>query len=531
MVVSKLIHEDKNLKFYENIEKEEVCTFSKEILCGWDNSLTTVSEVNNHKGLMCEMLTEKLSEANVQGQKKSRTNMQLLTLYCQRFLGLIAYLIIQCVTYTTIILLTIKSKQLQSKLASYKFIKTFASFVVPICVTAINALSPSLFKKITELESWDSGQTELNVLLLRMYISNMMNVFILALSFALLADPFLLADNAYYTIRKNVEYAYVPDSYTCRLNQAADGLFALIISEFFVNGAQFIGSGLYPQVLNKYVMPWGKPEFEIAERMVALLYFVSLMIMSFPYAPLTLILMPFLLALRLKLEKIFTMKFYTKPTTSWTAYKAGRTFAIFFVLSLLLIGLPSLAYMISTKTFAKDCSIQDDALYICKDIAVNNTCESINTNSKYSKLYTDDTKYCDVYPSCICSDACGPFVHETSAFQTFREIFKDNFVLHYFWYFSVQTSYGSWILALLFYIIASMKNNTIKANQSLYDTREQSLETMISTLEIEKKKYEKIMQRLKLIEEPSVANGNGSDIITANYNNDGSTIKSMEVEK
>jgi hypothetical protein len=53
---------------------------------------------------------------------------------------------------------------------------------------------------------------------------------------------------------------------------------------------------------------------------------------------------------------------------------------------------------------------------------------------------------------------------------------------------------------------------------------------MISTLEIEKKKYEKIMQRLKLIEEPSVANGNGSDI-TANNNNDGSTIKSMEVEK
>jgi hypothetical protein len=88
-------------------------------------------------------------------------------------------------------------------------------------------MTPAMYKYLTKFEEWDSGQFSLNVLIMRMYLSNMMNLLILALSYGLLADPFLLADETNSQRRSQLENLFDDSVYSCRLNAAAEGLFSL----------------------------------------------------------------------------------------------------------------------------------------------------------------------------------------------------------------------------------------------------------------------------------------------------------------
>ena len=73
-----------------------------------------------------------------------------------------------------------------------------------------------LFQLITQLEMWDSRQTEVNLVLFRMYLSNTLNIFLLATTYLLLADPLLLA--SYPQLRASLELP-LNSSYTCRIDQ------------------------------------------------------------------------------------------------------------------------------------------------------------------------------------------------------------------------------------------------------------------------------------------------------------------------
>jgi hypothetical protein len=116
----------------------------------------------------------------------------------------------------------------------------------------INAITPTIIKAITRFELWDSGETEVLVLLLRIFLTRMLNIVSLkvaalsvfmsgaffqviqAVSYQLLANPFLFTGTSFtISIRNNVQVKYsTSSSDTCRIDQVSAGLLQLVVTEF-----------------------------------------------------------------------------------------------------------------------------------------------------------------------------------------------------------------------------------------------------------------------------------------------------------
>jgi hypothetical protein len=103
--------------------------------------------------------------------------LSLLCLMSSLLLGLLCYLAVQFASYSAIIYLKIQSVVIAEKLSS-SLPSSITILIVPAAITFINSASPNIFKLITNFEKWDSGQTNLNVLLFRMFFSNILNVII-----------------------------------------------------------------------------------------------------------------------------------------------------------------------------------------------------------------------------------------------------------------------------------------------------------------------------------------------------------------
>jgi hypothetical protein len=157
----------------------------------------------------------------------------------------------------------------------------------------------------------DSGQTFVNVLLFRMYLSNLLNALILALTYIALANPLLFAEWSW--LRSAVEIDVNP-VYQCRLDETADALFTLVFTNFVTNLLTVYLSPWLTYFVYRYLgMDYTKFEFDISASIVGLLNFVSLVLLCFPFSPLTIIFMPIYLAIAIYWESYSTMALYAKP--------------------------------------------------------------------------------------------------------------------------------------------------------------------------------------------------------------------------
>ena len=110
------------------------------------------------------------------------------------------------------------------------------------------------------------------------------------------------------------------------------------------------------------------------------------------------------------------------------------------------------------------------------------------------------------YPSTICNLACGPFIHDRSHFQPFLDTLFDY-------------TYIPWAFTIMLAVVISTTFNSIDVLKFSTYTNEISLESQILILETENKKQERLIKRLKVIEDRSVkvsgeageGDGNGDD--------------------
>mmetsp|Transcript_4778 Transcript_4778/g.9008 ORF Transcript_4778/g.9008 Transcript_4778/m.9008 type:complete len:814 (+) Transcript_4778:117-2558(+) len=497
----KTIMEDRQMKRLDVIEQQNDYTFSKDILCRWDNTQFSETEVLHSYGLIELSFKEKLAESEKAGRIVQRTRGQLVVLYSKRFLVFILYCCIQVASYATIIWLTIKSESVQNFAKAIPVLRNLTDFIVPGAVTTINAMTPAMYKHLTRFEEWDSGQFALNVLILRMYLSNMMNLLILALSYSLLADPYMMTEDSNSEQRGQLENVFDEAIYSCRMNAAAEGLFSLVMSEFVVNAIIFFLVGYVPVAINRYIRPFKKFEMNIAQRMVALLYFISLMMLAFPFSPLVVMIMPIMMAFRIKWEKSMTLKYYAKPKDLWQAHKAGSFFVLFYMASLTLVALPAMILFLSQHTFAKDCSKQDDFIDLCTDAVDESTnlCTLDTTSVHYD--YFSNTDNCpEGYPACVCLYRCGAFVDLSNAFQSLRSAMYKFSSVKAIWQNVIAPSYFAWWLVGFFYVFSRLRKNTIAVTGATYAESERGYEAQIMSLENEKKQHTKLINRLKLLE-------------------------------
>jgi hypothetical protein len=499
----KLISEDVNKKRYEIKESGKEAVYSKLLLVGWDNALVTATEAAHHTGSLAGMARELLAATRCKGEQQSRTRLATAILVLRRLLGFTLYGAMQFGCYVLIAYLTVESSNIQDKANSVGFLKFFAPSIVPAVVTGINSATPAVITVITLFERWDSGQTEVNLRILRMFISRILNILVLAMAYGFLANPFLFADTDSESIRRKVEIGF-SDGFTCRLNQTGDGMTSLVFTDLVISMLVLLGIGVGSKLLARVTGdPWVKLEFDTASTMVSVLYFAGLVVLTMPYSPLSLIFAPLMLALRFKWEAWVSATYSSKPQKPWQAHAAGRTFTIFYLITLVFIGLSSAFFFLGVDTFAKSCDIQDANVKLCLGAVDPDTdlC-TLDESNKYYALYSD-TSYCvGGYPYCVCHGdlACGPFIDDEIALNPFAKRINEIYVVGFIWQNFIENSYGTWLLVGILVLMVNFRYNSFRVTKTAKKEKEAQYLAHIGSLQAEQKRQYKIINRLRILE-------------------------------
>eukprot|EP01032_Pedospumella_encystans_P012745 gene12745-14720_t len=490
-----IVAEHKNAITRDALDAENRAPFSKEVLCAWDMSLSNSLDIDNLKGTNEHTYLQLIEDSHESGQKKIRSRYESFVFIARRVLGIFLYLIVVSSSFSAIIYLTVYGSIISEEAKSIPGVNNIGTLIAPVALQFINAAVPVVLQAITLLEQWDSAQTELRFLLFRTYLSNTLNTLILTLSYIMLADPILLAE--YPQLRKALELVE-SDTFSCRIDQAADGLFVLVGATWAIQLANFFGTPFAMKCL-AYLRgkPWVKPEFNIAEAMVNKLSFLGIVFVAFPFAPLSMIFVPAYVFITFKFEKYVIKRFYAKPKRPFRGQQAALVYAIFYLCTYVLVGMSVSGYFITTKTMAKDCAIQDDYIHMCTDaLDADNICEA-DTSNEYYKMWGKSGKY----PANICTNSCGPFVGERSALSAFKDSITGTGTVSTIWDIIFVYPYVPWCAVIVLALVIATRVNLYEVSRYSSSNKERALESHIQGIEAEKKRQEKIILKLKAIEQ------------------------------
>jgi len=382
----------------------------------------------------------------------------------------------------------------------------------------LNSISPPLMKAITAFEKWDSGQMNLNVLLFRMYLSNILNTLILALSYLLLSDPMLLAQ--YPTVRGALELTE-SGLFKCRIDQTADAMFSLYTTNFFIANFSLWAMGFGWKKVHSCISRSKRVHsllgdyepfpFEVEPAMINLFNNMSLVMITFPFAPIALVFLPIAIYITVKVEVYCMVNYNGKPERTWKAHQSGVIFTSFYLSTLLLIGIPITAYFLSSQSFPKDCSIQDSATNLCGGSvnALTNIC-SFDSDSEFYAFYGGDTpnypanicgasdkSSCDDLDSGGCKGSCGPFVEFECNLIAFRDKVFTFSTLKELWVYLFNFSYFSWSVVIYMLVTKWRAHNSKEVLRETEAAKERVLTVNLESLEAEKRRQDKVITRLK----------------------------------
>lgn len=465
LLAHKIVQEDRRIRNLQAVSDKHSTPHAKLLLCAWDNSLHTRAEVDDLSGSLGIAFLQQLEDTFTKGAQKARSNYEWFVLTARRVWGISSYLTVLCVSGGAIIVLTMSTSLIERTVSDLSgSLKEVSKMVAPVGLAAVNAVVPVFLQFITRQERWDTAHQELNVLMFRIYVSNTLNSAILGLTFLLLVDPSLFEGVA------NIRESMAPDFlrgrlYDCRYDQAADGLFTLVLVTWVLKNGSLLAMPLAMRFYHERIRgrPWVREQFDVAENMVKQLNFIGLAFMCFPFAPLTMLFLPPALLVSFKWEKYCLKRYYVKPHRIGTGEKAGLTFAAFYLVTFVVQGCVVGFYFLSSKTLPKDCAFR-------------------------------------IGDSAECLFACGAFQRSTSNVEPFKHFVLATPVLGVAWRVVFDHPYIPWLAAVSLAIVIAVQANALDVAKLAAYTRERRMETHIATIDAERKKQERTIQRLKTIE-------------------------------
>lgn len=499
-ILFKVISEDKLVKTLHAIDIENRNPYSKEVLASWDFSRTSLAEIEEFSGNLGNRLLQELEESKTEGIQKARSRYELFFVYSRRVMGFVSFWITVVASFTAILYVTVYGGNIASFVARAKIPGLTSSnvnaLIVPLILNIVNSALPKILIFITEREKWDASSTKNSLMLFRLYLASTLNGLLTVFSYLVLADPMLLGQ--YRTLRKSFGLEENVSDYSCRMDQVAEGLFTLVGFSWAIDEVMMV---LMP--FGKYVLAkirkkeYVKDEFDVADKMVGRLNFMGLIFASFPFCPMTLIFMPWFLIVGFKFEKNVVKYLYVKPERPWQGQKAGLVYSLFYLISFILVGVSVCAYFFSTKTFAKQCSLQDAFVHLCADTVGSigpNQC-TLNPSNDYYQFYRSTA-----YPSALCERACGPFVNQATNLSPLHAWVTQREPVKIIWDVILVYPYVPWCLVLSIAMILLSLVNTLEVAKYSSVTKERALEAQLLSLEAEKKKQEKLLKKLQSIE-------------------------------
>ena len=503
--VFKMVKDDKRYKEITAMEGENFYdSYAKDVLVAWDNSLLSQQECEDYAGALGQTLQQKLIDSRYAGQQKEMTTLDYILLYLRRVIGTIGFLVAQFVSFALIVYLTVYGDDVKMQIQATP-LSPLSGFLINIALAVISGVTPEIMNLITDFEQWNS-EMALRMILFRVYISNTLNILLIAISYILLADPTFLYD---FPVLSRTLYVPISEKYKCRLDQVSDELFFLYFNDRLVNGAIVWATGLIPYISSRITgKPWIKVEIDVQQSILTNISSAGVAMIVFVFSPLSMLLLPLLKAINIYYEKIVMIKYYQKPKRNWNAEKAELTFTRFYVFSILLLGIPVLLFFVTSRSMSKDCGIQDSSIGACRADIINNVCEIDSTSRFYESVTTNGTgsntglcfnTFDTHYPRCLCAGelSCGPFVRDADALRSFKAFVTQNYYVGQIWKYTLSESYCGWTITFILLCVVLLKSNTIQTDKVSNEIKLTKLLNKCDYLEWANHHQDQIINKLK----------------------------------
>jgi len=185
----------------------------------------------------------------------------------------------------------------------------------------------------------------------------------------------------------------------------------------------------------------------------------------------------------------------SKAEKVWNAAQSGVIFTGFYLVTLILVGLPAAMYFLSTKTFPKECSIQDHYVGLCSSTVSSTT--NLCTTDSSSEFYTLYGPTSGQYPKTLCENACGPFTSMSNNLEPFKYKLYGYQILEWIWKLAFELPYLPWVSIVILTTTAFLSDNTTTTMKQAHEIKNRAIESTIETLENDKRKQEKVLTRLR----------------------------------
>jgi hypothetical protein len=202
--------------------------------------------------------------------------------------------------------------------------------------------------------------------------------------------------------------------------------------------------------------------FDVALKMVSLLYFTQLSLVSVVFFPPGAILLWLLFLVNFKWEKGVLQLFQSKPKKTWKAKDAGSFFTRFYLLSTLFAYIAMHA-VLATKTLPKMCTEQAKSLVgtthrtLPDDVLAveDQTCFLVKTNTSYAAGYAshlarnNNSQGATARSFCACRNACGPFIDDDNGYTSLVAMITSNSFTKMVYDYLVSNALSLWVLVLV----------------------------------------------------------------------------------
>jgi hypothetical protein len=264
------------------------------------------------------------------------------------------------------------------------------------------------------------------------------NVLIQLFSYASLLNPYFFSQDELFFglaqtyIRENTEKAFDIGTFQCRADQTGTQIFGLVVTEFVMGKLLGIGVPLAMYLVSKMRQKaWKKSEFDVALKMIGLLYFQQLALMAPVFLPVGGIIALLFFYINFKFDIFVLAKTQAKPKKPWSAKDAGKFFLKFYIFSIG-ISLAANHVILEMQTQPKLCEKQitdiplDQVTKLPKIYEPTTACAAWASQNPSGAVTIngESVVLSEAFPVhwCACARPCGPYINGTSMYEPVVEL-------------------------------------------------------------------------------------------------------------
>ena len=504
----KWISENHKKKIHEAFEGDNSKRWSKFLFSAFDHSTHGEMNTKDQKSFISETLGVMFVEDNSSALSRGRTRCQWCLLYFRQFLIGIIYLALQLGGWYAILYLTVDGDVFKEQIGNGIGVPSQDLFVDPaaIAVSVINAVNNLVCSKLVKACKFDDNGSEVKVLVALLFVSRTFNILIQLGAYVQMVAPFLflrtkLETNGGVSVYKVVSYFglkglvirktaknYDSNVFSCRSNQFGNQFFSLLVTEFVMGKILGVAIPSLKWLISKLRRKkFVKSAFDIPSKLVALLFFQQLSLISMPLLPVSSVFSLMFLTVNFKWDVWVLVLTQTKPKKPWAAKDAGGFYLKLYAVSVILVAV-AVHSLLKIQTLPKLCPMQSLTLPTTKEGEVVFDVGNIDVGSQTFR----PTKDCDVnqvtnmsnYGNtnnssqqlviknvstavlCSCSHACGPWINSVNGYAPILEFISHEVVSTTLY--TALNSIQLW-MGLAAILIVSRANllNTISVDHSL----------------------------------------------------------------